>query len=145
MFALPLVLLGVPSSAPFLFADGNYEKAVECAKTYLLFFPSDEVMTQNLAYYTAVLGENLAGPIQPREVSNLLRCRDIFSPPWGPLQSFWGLSWLHLLWSSHRLVAKWRAMQDEASWKIAEKLKSITGKISLAKGRNVVTCPSGNQ
>ncbi|XP_064028431.1 prolyl 3-hydroxylase 1 isoform X2 [Pogoniulus pusillus] len=47
--------------------NGNYEKAVECAKTYLLFFPSDEVMTQNLAYYTAVLGEKLAGPIQPRE------------------------------------------------------------------------------
>ncbi|NWR79272.1 P3H1 hydroxylase, partial [Centropus unirufus] len=46
---------------------GNYEKAIECAKTYLLFFPNDEVMKQNLAYYTAVLGENLAGPIQPRE------------------------------------------------------------------------------
>ncbi|XP_075376709.1 prolyl 3-hydroxylase 1 [Mycteria americana] len=47
--------------------NGNYEKAIECAKTYLLFFPNDEVMNQNLAYYTAVLGENLAGPIQPRE------------------------------------------------------------------------------
>uniref|UniRef100_A0A8C3GSD5 procollagen-proline 3-dioxygenase n=1 Tax=Corvus moneduloides TaxID=1196302 RepID=A0A8C3GSD5_CORMO len=47
--------------------DGNYEKAIECAKTYLLFFPHDEVMNQNLAYYTAVLGENLARPIQPRE------------------------------------------------------------------------------
>ncbi|XP_069731015.1 prolyl 3-hydroxylase 1 [Phaenicophaeus curvirostris] len=47
--------------------NGNYEKAIECAKTYLLFFPKDEVMNQNLAYYTAVLGENLAGPIQPRE------------------------------------------------------------------------------
>ncbi|NXO01979.1 P3H1 hydroxylase, partial [Rhinopomastus cyanomelas] len=47
--------------------SGNYEKAIECAKTYLLFFPSDEVMNQNLAYYTAVLGEHLAGPIQPRE------------------------------------------------------------------------------
>uniref|UniRef100_A0A8B9PWC8 procollagen-proline 3-dioxygenase n=1 Tax=Apteryx owenii TaxID=8824 RepID=A0A8B9PWC8_APTOW len=49
--------------------NGNYEKAIECAKTYLLFFPNDEVMNQNLAYYTAVLGENLAGPIEPREVS----------------------------------------------------------------------------
>uniref|UniRef100_A0A8C4KKA1 procollagen-proline 3-dioxygenase n=1 Tax=Dromaius novaehollandiae TaxID=8790 RepID=A0A8C4KKA1_DRONO len=49
--------------------NGNYEKAVECAKTYLLFFPNDEVMNQNLAYYTAVLGEKLAGPIEPREVS----------------------------------------------------------------------------
>ncbi|XP_009998122.1 PREDICTED: prolyl 3-hydroxylase 1 [Chaetura pelagica] len=47
--------------------NGNYEKAIECTKTYLLFFPNDEVMNQNLAYYTAVLGENLAGPIQPRE------------------------------------------------------------------------------
>ncbi|XP_064253074.1 prolyl 3-hydroxylase 1 isoform X2 [Passer domesticus] len=47
--------------------NGNYEKAIECAKTYLLFFPHDEVMNQNLAYYTAVLGENLARLIQPRE------------------------------------------------------------------------------
>ncbi|NWS97454.1 P3H1 hydroxylase, partial [Mionectes macconnelli] len=53
--------------------NGNYEKAIECAKTYLLFFPHDEVMNQNLAYYTAVLGENLARPIQPREVSTQLR------------------------------------------------------------------------
>ena len=72
MFALSLMLLDVPLTAPFLFADGNYEKAIECAKTYLLFFPNDEVMNQNLAYYTAVLGENLAGPIQPREVSDRL-------------------------------------------------------------------------
>uniref|UniRef100_K7FS52 procollagen-proline 3-dioxygenase n=1 Tax=Pelodiscus sinensis TaxID=13735 RepID=K7FS52_PELSI len=48
--------------------SGSYEKAIECAKTYLLFFPSDEVMNQNLAYYTAVLGEGLAAPIGPREV-----------------------------------------------------------------------------
>ncbi|XP_060114726.1 prolyl 3-hydroxylase 1 [Heteronotia binoei] len=47
--------------------SGDYEKAIECAKTYLLFFPDDEVMKQNLAYYTAVLGEHLAGPLQPRE------------------------------------------------------------------------------
>nr|XP_056721515.1 prolyl 3-hydroxylase 1 [Euleptes europaea] len=47
--------------------SGNYEKAIECAKTYLLFFPDDEVMRQNLAYYTAVLGEHLARPLQPRE------------------------------------------------------------------------------
>ncbi|XP_043356041.1 prolyl 3-hydroxylase 1 isoform X3 [Dermochelys coriacea] len=47
--------------------SGNYEKAIECAKTYLLFFPNDEVMNQNLAYYTAVLGERLAAPINPRE------------------------------------------------------------------------------
>uniref|UniRef100_A0A8C8SC25 procollagen-proline 3-dioxygenase n=2 Tax=Pelusios castaneus TaxID=367368 RepID=A0A8C8SC25_9SAUR len=47
--------------------SGNYEKAIECAKTFLLFFPNDEVMNQNLAYYTAVLGEELAAPIGPRE------------------------------------------------------------------------------
>lgn len=54
----------------FLFPDGNYEKAIECAKTYLLFFPNDEVMNQNLAYYTAVLGEDLARPIEPRKVGD---------------------------------------------------------------------------
>uniref|UniRef100_A0A8B9DXH1 procollagen-proline 3-dioxygenase n=1 Tax=Anser cygnoides TaxID=8845 RepID=A0A8B9DXH1_ANSCY len=48
--------------------SGNYEKAIECTKTYLLFFPNDEVMNQNLAYYTAVLGEDLARPIEPREI-----------------------------------------------------------------------------
>lgn len=63
-------VLGHAIDSPFLIADGNYEKAIECAKTYLLFFPHDEVMNQNLAYYTAVLGENLATPIQPREVSS---------------------------------------------------------------------------
>ncbi|XP_077384585.1 prolyl 3-hydroxylase 1-like isoform X1 [Festucalex cinctus] len=34
----------------------NYELAIECAKTYLLFHPDDEVMKQNLAYYSAMLG-----------------------------------------------------------------------------------------
>ncbi|XP_077167577.1 prolyl 3-hydroxylase 1 [Paroedura picta] len=47
--------------------NGDYEKAIECAKSYLLFYPEDEVMKQNLAYYTAVLGEHLAKPLQPRE------------------------------------------------------------------------------
>ncbi|KAG8434299.1 hypothetical protein GDO86_012614 [Hymenochirus boettgeri] len=45
----------------------NYTKAVECAKTYLLFFPDDEVMNQNLVYYTAVLGEQEASLISARE------------------------------------------------------------------------------
>ncbi|XP_044133543.1 prolyl 3-hydroxylase 1 [Bufo gargarizans] len=45
----------------------NYTKAIECAKTYLLFHPNDEVMNQNLIYYTAVLGEESASVIQPRE------------------------------------------------------------------------------
>ncbi|KFP74818.1 Prolyl 3-hydroxylase 1, partial [Acanthisitta chloris] len=57
--------------------NGNYEKAIECAKTYLLFFPHDEVMNQNLAYYTAVLGENLARPIQPREEIQAYRQRSL--------------------------------------------------------------------
>ncbi|KAB0402056.1 hypothetical protein E2I00_001184, partial [Balaenoptera physalus] len=46
---------------------GNYTQAIECAKTYLLFFPNDEVMSQNLAYYTAMLGEEQASSIGPRE------------------------------------------------------------------------------
>lgn len=45
----------------------NYTKAIECAKTFLLFFPNDEVMNQNLAYYAAVLGEDHAKLISPRE------------------------------------------------------------------------------
>uniref|UniRef100_A0A6J0UUQ0 procollagen-proline 3-dioxygenase n=1 Tax=Pogona vitticeps TaxID=103695 RepID=A0A6J0UUQ0_9SAUR len=53
--------------------SGNYEKAIECAKTYLLFFPNDEVMKQNLAYYSAMLGEDLAKPIHPRENIEIYR------------------------------------------------------------------------
>ena len=55
----------------FPFAVGNYTQAIECAKTYLLFFPNDEVMSQNLAYYTAMLGEKQARSIGPREVRDL--------------------------------------------------------------------------
>ncbi|XP_037736975.1 prolyl 3-hydroxylase 1 isoform X4 [Chelonia mydas] len=57
--------------------SGNYEKAIECAKTYLLFFPNDEVMNQNLAYYAAVLGEGLAAPIDPRENIQVYRQRSL--------------------------------------------------------------------
>ncbi|XP_072571869.1 prolyl 3-hydroxylase 1 isoform X1 [Paramormyrops kingsleyae] len=46
----------------------NYEKAIECAKTYLLFHPEEEVMNQNVAYYSAVLGEEQAMGISAREV-----------------------------------------------------------------------------
>ncbi|XP_047440217.1 prolyl 3-hydroxylase 1 [Mugil cephalus] len=46
----------------------KYEQAIECAKTYLLFHPKDEVMIQNLNYYSAVLGEDKAGPISARQV-----------------------------------------------------------------------------
>lgn len=60
-------------SKPFFFpfAVGNYTQAIECAKTYLLFFPNDEVMNQNLAYYTAMLGEEQARSIGPREVRDV--------------------------------------------------------------------------
>ncbi|RXN23096.1 prolyl 3-hydroxylase 1 [Labeo rohita] len=46
----------------------KYEQAIECAKTYLLFHPEDEVMAQNLAYYSAVLGDDKAVNITAREV-----------------------------------------------------------------------------
>lgn len=49
----------------------KYEQAIECAKTYLLFHPNDEVMKDNLAYYSAVLGEDKA-QARHREVSYLL-------------------------------------------------------------------------
>uniref|UniRef100_A0A7N6F8A1 Prolyl 4-hydroxylase alpha subunit domain-containing protein n=1 Tax=Anabas testudineus TaxID=64144 RepID=A0A7N6F8A1_ANATE len=45
----------------------KYEQAIECAKTFLLFHPDDEVMNQNLAYYSAVLGEDKAETIAARE------------------------------------------------------------------------------
>ncbi|KAK2498203.1 hypothetical protein MC885_016223 [Smutsia gigantea] len=56
---------------------GNYTQAVECAKTYLLFFPDDEVMNQNLAYYTAMLGEEQARAIGPRERAQEYRQRSL--------------------------------------------------------------------
>ncbi|XP_022601011.1 prolyl 3-hydroxylase 1 [Seriola dumerili] len=46
----------------------KYEQAIECAKTFLLFRPNDEVMNQNLAYYSAVLGEDKAETISARQV-----------------------------------------------------------------------------
>ncbi|CAL8340439.1 unnamed protein product [Lota lota] len=46
----------------------KYEKAIECAKTFLMFHPEDEVMTQNLAYYSAVLGDDKAQALTPRQV-----------------------------------------------------------------------------
>ncbi|KAK6319168.1 hypothetical protein J4Q44_G00103790 [Coregonus suidteri] len=46
----------------------KYEHAIECAKTYLLFHPEEEVMNQNLAYYSAVLGEEKAAAISARQV-----------------------------------------------------------------------------
>lgn len=56
---------------------GNYTQAIECAKTYLLFFPNDEVMHQNLAYYTAMLGEEEASSISPRENAEEYRRRSL--------------------------------------------------------------------
>uniref|UniRef100_A0A673J0K9 procollagen-proline 3-dioxygenase n=1 Tax=Sinocyclocheilus rhinocerous TaxID=307959 RepID=A0A673J0K9_9TELE len=46
----------------------KYKQAIECAKTYLLFHPEDAVMAQNLAYYSAVLGEDKSINITAREV-----------------------------------------------------------------------------
>ncbi|KAL0978433.1 hypothetical protein UPYG_G00170330 [Umbra pygmaea] len=46
----------------------KYERAIECAKTYLLFHPEEEVMNQNLAYYSAMLGEDKAAGISARQV-----------------------------------------------------------------------------
>uniref|UniRef100_H2ZT83 procollagen-proline 3-dioxygenase n=1 Tax=Latimeria chalumnae TaxID=7897 RepID=H2ZT83_LATCH len=45
----------------------KYQEAIECAKSHLLFHPTDEVMNQNLAYYEAVLGEERAKPVAFRE------------------------------------------------------------------------------
>ncbi|GAB5574951.1 prolyl 3-hydroxylase 1 [Prionailurus iriomotensis] len=56
---------------------GNYTQAIECAKTYLLFFPNDEVMNQNLAYYTAMLGEEPARSFGPRESAREYRQRSL--------------------------------------------------------------------
>uniref|UniRef100_A0A2I3GE92 procollagen-proline 3-dioxygenase n=1 Tax=Nomascus leucogenys TaxID=61853 RepID=A0A2I3GE92_NOMLE len=56
---------------------GNYSQAVECAKTYLLFFPNDEVMNQNLAYYAAMLGEEHTRSIGPRESAKEYRQRSL--------------------------------------------------------------------
>uniref|UniRef100_A0AAZ3PGM1 procollagen-proline 3-dioxygenase n=1 Tax=Oncorhynchus tshawytscha TaxID=74940 RepID=A0AAZ3PGM1_ONCTS len=46
----------------------KYEQAIECAKTYLLFHPEEEVMNQNLAYYSAVLGEDKAASLLEKEL-----------------------------------------------------------------------------
>nr|XP_061794141.1 prolyl 3-hydroxylase 1 [Nerophis lumbriciformis] len=46
----------------------RYELAIECAKTYLLFHPDDEVMKQNLDYYSAVLGVDKAEVISARQI-----------------------------------------------------------------------------
>ncbi|XP_037346458.2 prolyl 3-hydroxylase 1 [Pungitius pungitius] len=49
----------------------KYEQAIECARTFLLFHPGDEVMNQNLAYYSAVLGEEKAQAVAARQVVKL--------------------------------------------------------------------------
>ncbi|XP_020488394.2 prolyl 3-hydroxylase 1 [Labrus bergylta] len=49
----------------------KYEQAIECAKTFLMFHPDDEVMNQNLAYYSAVLGEEKAQTISARQAVKL--------------------------------------------------------------------------
>ncbi|KAF3855786.1 hypothetical protein F7725_016509 [Dissostichus mawsoni] len=49
----------------------KYEKAIECAMTFLLFNPEDTVMKQNLAYYSAVFGDDKAETISARQVVKL--------------------------------------------------------------------------
>ncbi|XP_075410928.1 prolyl 3-hydroxylase 1 [Tenrec ecaudatus] len=56
---------------------GNYTQAIECAQTYLLFFPHDEVMNQNLAYYIAMLGEGQAATLGPRKRAQEYRQRSL--------------------------------------------------------------------
>lgn len=58
----------------------KYEQAVECARTFLLFHPGDEVMSQNLAYYSAVLGEDKARAVAARQVGPEKRSQNCFLP-----------------------------------------------------------------
>ena len=51
-----------------LHSGEKYAEAIECAKTFLLFHPEDEVMNQNLAYYSAVLGEDKAATLSAKQV-----------------------------------------------------------------------------
>ncbi|XP_046881219.1 prolyl 3-hydroxylase 1 [Hypomesus transpacificus] len=46
----------------------KYAEAIECAKTFLLFHPEDEVMNQNLAYYSVMLGEDKAATLSAKQV-----------------------------------------------------------------------------
>uniref|UniRef100_A0A8D2IZ64 procollagen-proline 3-dioxygenase n=1 Tax=Varanus komodoensis TaxID=61221 RepID=A0A8D2IZ64_VARKO len=50
----------------FSFPVGNVDMAAECAATYLLFYPSDEMMLKKLKRYQAELGEET--PVAAREV-----------------------------------------------------------------------------
>ncbi|XP_041038368.1 prolyl 3-hydroxylase 1-like [Carcharodon carcharias] len=46
---------------------GDYAKAVECSRTFLLFLPEDGTMLQNLAFYRSKLPVDRAAEILPRE------------------------------------------------------------------------------
>ncbi|XP_061687561.1 prolyl 3-hydroxylase 1 isoform X2 [Syngnathoides biaculeatus] len=53
----------------FSYYNGErYDLAIECAKTFLLFHPDNEVMKQNLAYYSAILGMDKADFIPARQM-----------------------------------------------------------------------------
>ncbi|XP_067834430.1 prolyl 3-hydroxylase 1-like [Heptranchias perlo] len=45
----------------------NYDKALECSRTFLLFHPKDHSVLQNEAFYLSKLGADRAADIQPRE------------------------------------------------------------------------------
>ncbi|XP_078392209.1 prolyl 3-hydroxylase 1-like, partial [Cetorhinus maximus] len=46
---------------------GDYAKAVECSRTFLLFLPEDGPMLQNLAFYRSKLPADRASEVLPRE------------------------------------------------------------------------------
>lgn len=48
---------------------GEYVKALECAKAYLLFHPDDEDVLDNVDYYENLLGDSMdTASIEAREV-----------------------------------------------------------------------------
>uniref|UniRef100_H3AHH3 procollagen-proline 3-dioxygenase n=1 Tax=Latimeria chalumnae TaxID=7897 RepID=H3AHH3_LATCH len=62
----------IPSHFEYLqfsyFSAGDLEKALESCKTFLLFYSEDSTMLQNLRYYEASLGVELAALVAVREV-----------------------------------------------------------------------------
>lgn len=56
------------------FSVGEYVKALECAKAYLLIHPDDEDVLDNVDYYESILDDSIdPGSIEAREVRPVLR------------------------------------------------------------------------
>ena len=54
---------------PLGFSVGEYVKALECAKAYLLLHPDDEDVLDNVDYYESLLDDNLdPASVEAREV-----------------------------------------------------------------------------